>query len=196
MTHAPTSAQFKDNAHKALRHAQLQKALGNVRHTVIERRAAAATGLPEFEALRDQARDIRNHVLTHLDLYLEEYERKVLDAGGHVHFAADSSEACKIVLDIAKRRGARTVTKGKSMVSEEIGLPREVRVAPRTETTDRKASVDPHAPHVVGDAASERFEASDIVTPLRECLPSHWPFCPLQCDPLPLIRPWVLHWAC
>jgi L-lactate dehydrogenase complex protein LldF len=122
MTAHITSPQFKDNAHRAMGNAQLQKALGNVRHTVIARRAAAAAALPEFEALRDQARDIRNHVLEHLDLYLEEYERKVTAAGGHVHFARDSQEACRIITGIARARGAKTVTKGKSMVSEEIGL--------------------------------------------------------------------------
>ena len=118
----PTTPQFKDNAHRALHDSQLQKALGNVRHNFIERRAAAAGNLPEFDALRDQARDIRDHVLTHLDLYLERWESNVRAAGGHVHFARTSEEACKIVVDLAKERGAKTVTKGKSMVSEEIGL--------------------------------------------------------------------------
>ena len=122
MTAPMTSPQFKDNAHRALGDAQLQKALGNVRHAVIERRAAAAAALPEFEALRDQARDIRDHVLQHLDIYLEEYERKVTAAGGHVHFARTGDEACRIITGIARRRGAKSVTKGKSMVSEEIGL--------------------------------------------------------------------------
>ena len=32
--------------------------------------------LPEFEALRDEARDIKDHTLAHLDLYLEAYERE------------------------------------------------------------------------------------------------------------------------
>ena len=58
-------------------------------------------------------------------------------------------------------------------VLEELGLPREISVAPGTETTDREVPVDAHAPHVVGDSASERFDASDVVTPLPECLPSH-----------------------
>lgn len=122
MSGAPTSHLFKQSSHDALRDSQLQRALGNVRHTVIERRAAAAAALPEFEALRDQARDIRDHVIAHLDLYLEEYERNVVDAGGQVHFARDSAEACKTILDIARSHDARTITKGKSMVSEEIGL--------------------------------------------------------------------------
>ena len=32
--------------------------------------------LPEFEALRDQGRDIKDHVLEHLDFYLEEFEAR------------------------------------------------------------------------------------------------------------------------
>src|SRR5262249_47323252 len=58
-------------------------------------------------------------------------------------------------------------------VLEEPGLPREITVAPGTETTDREAPVDAHAPHVVGDSTSERFDASDVVTPQLKCLPSH-----------------------
>jgi len=77
VTAHPTSPAFKENAHNALADAQLQKALGNVRLNFIGRRAAAADRLPEFEALRDQARDIRDHVLRYLDVYLEIYERNV-----------------------------------------------------------------------------------------------------------------------
>jgi L-lactate dehydrogenase complex protein LldF len=117
-----TSPAFRENARAALADQQLQKALGNVRQNFIARRAAAAQRLPEFDALRDQARDIRDHALAHIDVYLEMFERNVVAAGGHVHFARTSEEACRIIVDIAKARGARTVAKGKSMVSEEIGL--------------------------------------------------------------------------
>jgi hypothetical protein len=57
-------------------------------------------------------------------------------------------------------------------VLEEFGLPREIGVAPGTETTDREAPVDAHAPHVVGDPAGERFDASCVFIPPTECLPS------------------------
>jgi hypothetical protein len=57
--------------------------------------------------------------------------------------------------------------------NEEPGLPREISVAPDTATSDRELPVDAHAPHVVGHAASERFNAGDVITPLLECLPSH-----------------------
>ncbi|MER2534908.1 MAG: LutB/LldF family L-lactate oxidation iron-sulfur protein [Rhizobiaceae bacterium] len=117
-----TSPSFKDNARRALGDDKLQQALGNVQTGFIEKRRKAVDGLPEFEALRDSARDIKNHTLAHLDLYLEAYEAKVKAAGGHVHWAATAEDARKIVLDICRAAGARTVTKGKSMVSEEIGL--------------------------------------------------------------------------
>jgi hypothetical protein len=59
-------------------------------------------------------------------------------------------------------------------VSQQPGLPREVGVAALPEPTDGDVPVDAHAPHLVdANSASERFDASDVVTPLIECLPSH-----------------------
>ncbi|QPC41593.1 iron-sulfur cluster-binding protein [Kaustia mangrovi] len=117
-----TAHSFKDNAREALGDAQLQRALSNVPKGFIDKRAKARDGLPEFDALRDAGRDIKNHTLAHLDLYLETYERKVAESGGVVHWARTAEEARNAILDICRERGARTVTKGKSMVSEEIGL--------------------------------------------------------------------------
>jgi L-lactate dehydrogenase complex protein LldF len=122
MTQMPDATHFKENAHAALGDPQLQKALQHVRGNFIAKRAAAAARLPEFEALRDSARDIKDHTLAHLDLYLEAYEAKVVAAGGHVHYAVTAREAVDCVLKICADRGAEAVTKGKSMVSEEIGL--------------------------------------------------------------------------
>ncbi|MGL4444092.1 MAG: LUD domain-containing protein, partial [Alsobacter sp.] len=122
MTAHVTSPQFKQNATRALADDQLQKAMSNVRQGFIDKRAAVAAKLPEFEALRDSARDIKNHALQNLDLYLERWEEKVTAAGGQVHWARTADEACGAVLDICRRVGAKTVTKGKSMISEEIAL--------------------------------------------------------------------------
>jgi L-lactate dehydrogenase complex protein LldF len=122
MTVHSTSPQFKQNAARALNDVQLQKALGNVKQGFIDKRQMAADKLPEFEALRDSARDIKNHTLEHLDLYLEAYEEKVKASGGHVHFARDAAEAREIILKICRESNAKTVTKGKSMISEEIGI--------------------------------------------------------------------------
>ena len=118
-----TSANFKANVAGALADAQLQRALGSgVKGGLAASRRTAYERLPEFEALRDVGRDIRNHALRHLDLYLEAYERKAKASGAHVHWAADGAEARDIILKICRDVGAKSVTKGKSMVSEEIAL--------------------------------------------------------------------------
>ncbi len=117
-----TSPAFKANARAALDDAQLQKTLGFVRGRFVNKRQDAVDALPEFERLREQARDIKNHTLAHLDLYLEAFEEKVTESGGVVHYAETGEQARDIILDICRKAGARTVTKSKSMISEEIAL--------------------------------------------------------------------------
>jgi L-lactate dehydrogenase complex protein LldF len=122
MTHAATSPQFKENAHAALADVELQRSLEVLETNFIGRRKQVADKLPEFDALRDAARDIKNHTLAYLDLYLEEYERRVVAQGGHVHYAVTAADARSIILDICRAAGAKLVTKGKSMIAEEVGL--------------------------------------------------------------------------
>ena len=117
-----TSPAFKANAAQALQDAGLQKALGKAKGAFLERRAIAVSKLPEFEQLRDIGRDIKNHTLAHLDHYLETYAANVEKAGGQVHWCSTAEDARAAVLEICRRAGAKTVTKGKSMISEEIGV--------------------------------------------------------------------------
>ena len=117
-----TARDFPTNAAAAIADPALQKALGRLKGHFIDKRAAARAKLPEFDALRDQAKAIKDHTLAHLDAYLERFEARVVAAGGHVHWCADGAEARATVLDICRQAGARTVTKGKSMIAEEIGL--------------------------------------------------------------------------
>jgi L-lactate dehydrogenase complex protein LldF len=116
------SAQFKQRAVFAIHDASLQQALAKAREGFVGKRAEQVAALPEFEALREEAKNLKNHVLDNLDYYLERYEAAVTASGGTVHWARDAAEARGIILDICRRVGAKTVTKGKSMVSEEIGL--------------------------------------------------------------------------
>ncbi|MEJ2116445.1 MAG: LutB/LldF family L-lactate oxidation iron-sulfur protein [Alphaproteobacteria bacterium] len=118
----PTSHAFKQNAAEALVDEQLQKALRNVDRGFVAKRAAAREKLPEFDRLRDEARDIKNHTLDYLDLYLEAYQNKVRETGGQVHWASTATDACEIIQNICMGAGAQSVAKGKSMISEEIGL--------------------------------------------------------------------------
>ena len=52
---------------------------------------------------------------------MEAYEKKATEAGAHVHFAPTADDARAIILDICRKANAKIVTKGKSMISEEIG---------------------------------------------------------------------------
>ncbi len=87
-----------------------------------ERKRKRAYAEVDFDAWSDWARDVKNHVLARLDHYLTEAESRLAENGAHVHWAADAREAQRIVTRLAEKASAKTVVKGKSMLSEEIGL--------------------------------------------------------------------------
>ncbi len=120
--HEPTTPRFKENARRALADRNLQSAMAGGAGGFVAKRAAARAAMPEFDAIRDAARDLKNHVLANLGDYLAAYEEKVRAAGGHVHWAETAEDARRIVLEICREAGATTVNKGKSMISEEVGI--------------------------------------------------------------------------
>jgi L-lactate dehydrogenase complex protein LldF len=117
-----TSRNFEANARKGLADGNLQRALALMRSGFPERRRLAVDRLSEFEALREVANSIKDHTLEHLDFYLELYEENVVAAGGRVHWARTPEEARNAVLEICRSVDARIVTKGKSIIAEEVGL--------------------------------------------------------------------------
>ncbi len=66
-----TSHNFTDNARRELANPVLRRALGMAGTGFPARRAEAIARLPEFEALRDEGKAIKDHPITHLDYYLE-----------------------------------------------------------------------------------------------------------------------------
>ena len=117
-----SGAAFPDNVSRALADGKLQYAMTETGPRFIQKRAKAREALPEFDQLRDQARDIKDHVLANLDVYLERYEARVRASGGQVHWAETPDQARAAILGICRKVKARLVTKGKSMISEEIDL--------------------------------------------------------------------------
>jgi L-lactate dehydrogenase complex protein LldF len=117
-----TAHSFTRNVARAIDDTKLQHALKRFPDGFPVKRQAAIDRLPEFEALRDAARDIKNHVLENLDHYLERFESRVIEHGGQVHWASDAEAARRIVVEICRGAGAKTVTKAKSMIGEEIGI--------------------------------------------------------------------------
>ena len=117
-----SSCAFKTNAEKALLDEQLQRALNKVGTGFIDKRRAAMDALAEFEALRERARRMKEHTLSHLDEYLLEFEQQVIANGGQVHWARTPREATDRVVELCQAADAKLITKGKTMVGEEIGL--------------------------------------------------------------------------
>ncbi|XBS70748.1 LUD domain-containing protein [Acerihabitans sp. KWT182] len=77
---------------------------------------------PEWQQLRALASQIKEHTLTHLDIYLEMFERNALANGVKVHWAKDAAAHNRIVHDILSERGVQTLVKSKSMLTEECDM--------------------------------------------------------------------------
>ncbi len=118
----PRSREFRASAVDALHRPALQAALKQLGNGFVGGRARARAALPEFESLRERAEQLLDHTLEHLDEYLLEYEQRVIEAGGKVHWASTPEEARQAVLDICREAGARKVIRGKSMIGEEIAI--------------------------------------------------------------------------
>lgn len=102
-----TTRRFHENARDGIANDKLQAALSRLSHGFPVKRRAAMARLPEFERLCDDARAIKEHTLANLGTYLEHYEKKVIESGGHVHWAADAAEARDIILKICRDVDAR-----------------------------------------------------------------------------------------
>src|SRR5260221_11419522 len=123
-------------------------------------------GIPEWEELRALASAIKEHTLTRLDQYLEQFEANARSNGIHVHWARDAAEHNRIVHGILRDHGAKTLIKSKSMLTEECGfrsyMARTGIEVVETDLGERIQQLDNEAPsHVVvpavhklrGDAA-------------------------------------------
>ena len=82
-----TTETFDANARAALADVQLRGALRNATSLFSTRRLAAANGLPNWQALRTEARAIKDEVLLNLDKYLEQFVTNAEGRGAQVHWA-------------------------------------------------------------------------------------------------------------
>lgn len=113
---------FIARSSEALHDDKLQRALAKAQTGFVSKRAQAIAECDDFASLKKQARAARDYALDHLPELLEQFEAKVHAAGGQVHWAETPAEMREIVLSICKAQRARYITKGKSMVSEEVHL--------------------------------------------------------------------------
>ncbi|MBL6928770.1 MAG: iron-sulfur cluster-binding protein [Rhodospirillales bacterium] len=118
----PTSHKFTQNARRAIGDDRLQAALANFTTTFPKKRLDVISRLPEFDDLRDEGVAIKKHVHANLDFYLERFEARVIEQGGTVHWCRDAQEARETIFGLCRAAGAKTVTKSKSMIGEEIAI--------------------------------------------------------------------------
>lgn len=115
MTHPEKAAEFLKDVQKSKWH---DETLWFVR----DKRDKASKGIPEWEQLRELASCIKDNVLANLGNYLEEFEQNATKNGIIVHWAADSEEHNRLVLEILQSQNCTAVVKSKSILTEECHL--------------------------------------------------------------------------
>jgi L-lactate dehydrogenase complex protein LldF len=122
----PVTKNFDMKSKETLLDPQIQKNLAGLYGGFHSARIKASSDTADWEELQTKGREIKKHVINHLDQYLELLESNVISSGGNVHFAETAEDATKYVINLARKKGVRTVVKSKSMLSEEMSLNEEL----------------------------------------------------------------------
>lgn len=113
---------FHQRIDDALNNDQLRRNFRSAMTGIMARRAEQFPDDTQLQALRDQARAVRANALVRQPELLEQLEAKLTDNGIQVYWAETPEQANAIIHEILAAAEAKTVVKGKSMVSEETGL--------------------------------------------------------------------------
>jgi L-lactate dehydrogenase complex protein LldF len=105
-------------------------------HRALAAREKIVRDYPRWEEWRKAARALKAAAMGRLDELLARLAREVEAWGGEVLWAADADQACRLILEVARRHRVQAVVKAKSMTTEEIGLNQALGAAgiPVTET--------------------------------------------------------------
>jgi len=116
------SQTYKTVAQQATADPVLRAALANLQERFGKGTVAAYRQLPEGPDLRLKAHDIRMETIKNLDVVLTRLADRMRANGVNVYFAEDGQAAVDYCRQVAQQKGVKRVVKGKSMVTEEIGL--------------------------------------------------------------------------
>jgi L-lactate dehydrogenase complex protein LldF len=116
------SSAFRERIGEALQNDQMRRNFRSALGGIQAKREAQFPDPQQLAALREQARKVRAHALVAQPELLERLESRLQANGIRVHWAETPQEANAIIGRILQGAGARSVVKGKSMVSEETGL--------------------------------------------------------------------------
>ncbi|MSO46635.1 MAG: iron-sulfur cluster-binding protein [Thermoleophilia bacterium] len=112
---------FEQRATETMARPFARRAIANATDHAAALTTARFVGI-DHDALRDKARQIRAHAIANLPDYLDQWIDAAEAHGTIVHYAADESEARRIVAQICRDEAVTRVVKSKSMASEEVSL--------------------------------------------------------------------------
>jgi len=112
---------YTGEAVKGLQSDCLQKSLKNLQNRFGKGAMAYWESMKDSE-LRDRVKKNRMATLENLDVVLSLLADNVQKNGGHVYFAKTAEEASRYAVRVALKNEVRSVVKGKSMTSAEIGI--------------------------------------------------------------------------
>lgn len=115
-------APLDDRIHRALSDTFKHHAIETAQDVITGKRDALVAEVDNWEDFREQAAQIRDHVLENLDYYVRQFATNAQANGAHVHFAPTDTDALECILDIFEEVGGKNCVKSKSMMTEEIGL--------------------------------------------------------------------------
>ena len=120
MSCGSTPGQYRNEAARTIREEpQVRDSVTKATLTFDAHRVEAFAQI-DSERWRDWARDVKTHLLTHLDTYLEEAEAQLIANGAKVHWAETAEDALEILAGIIREHGIKSAVKAKSMLSEEL----------------------------------------------------------------------------
>ena len=114
--------QFTETAKKELENQKTRALLDMISSIVSARRINAMASFPDPTAALELGRTIRAEAVARMPELLEQFEKKATANGAVVFWARDAKEANEYILRLAEERNIKYITKGKSMVTEEIAL--------------------------------------------------------------------------
>jgi len=113
---------FPKASRQLLGNEQLRRNVRRATDVIRNKRANVVAEMPDWEDLRNAAREIKRNVLRNLDSYLEQFEEACTRAGGRVHWARDADEANRIIVGLIQSHNETEIIKVKTMTSDETRL--------------------------------------------------------------------------